>query len=283
MGFANEYVLDARQVLDSVSPGAFRCPSVHLLVGQCVPVMNHFDGIAKDYDRVRGTEIWTSLLDTLSCVARNSRTVLDVATGTGLFSLRLAQQGFHVIGVERNPQMLAQAIRKARDGNCSFQAVLGSAEQLPLREKSISTMFSTNAIHHFDFHAHLREVQRVLEPKGYYIVCTLFRKHNERSIWGRLFPHFAEKETRLYNPADFEGLDREYPKLVLNSLDEFSFEIPFSRDRLLQDARLRKYSTFALYDEVEFSRAFATFRVRLQEWGEDLYIAEIGRIVFRRR
>ena len=227
--------------------------------------MSYFDDIAQDYERVRGTEIWPSLLQTIRSTDSDTRVVLDVATGTGLFSARLAQQGFHVIGVERNPHMLTQAICKAREGSCSFRAVLGLAEQLPLREKSISTMFSTNAIHHFDFQAHFREVQRVLKPGGYYIVYTRFREHNTRSIWGRLFPHFADKESRLYNPADFEGLDGECPELILDSLEEFSFEIPFSRDRLLQAARRRKYSTFAFYDEAEFWRAFATFRVRLQE------------------
>ena len=245
--------------------------------------ISYFDDIAQDYECVRGTEIWPSLLNTIRSTDSDTRVVLDVATGTGLFSVRLAQQGFHVIGVERNPHMLTQAILKAREQSCSFRAVLGLAEQLPLPEKSISTMFSTNAIHHFDFQAHFREVQRVLKPGGHYIVYTRFRKHNARSIWGRLFPHFADKESRLYNPSDFEGLDGECPELVLDSLEEFSFDIPFSRDRLLQAARLRKYSTFAFYDEAEFWRAFATFRVRLQEWSESSYLAEIGRIVFRRR
>ena len=251
--------------------------------GTVLSQKRYFEDIAQDYDDIRGAEIWPSLLHTMGSVVRNPRTVLDVATGTGLFSVRLAREGFRVIGVERNPHMLAQAIRKAREGGGSFRAVLGLAEQLPLREKSISVMFSTNAIHHFDFQAHFREVQRVLEPGGCYIVYTRFRKHNARSIWGQLFPRFAEKETRLYDPEDFEGLDGACPELVLDSLDELSFERRFSQDRLLQAARLRKYSTFAFYDEAEFRRALATFRVRLQEWSEAVYTGEIARIVFRHR
>jgi ubiquinone/menaquinone biosynthesis C-methylase UbiE len=251
--------------------------------GTVADQINYFDDIAEDYERVRGTEIWPSLLHTIRSVAPNPQRVFDVATGTGLLSVRLAEEGFHVIGLDQNPHMLAQAIRKAKQQACPFQGILGLAEQLPLPGTSVSVMFSTNAIHHFDLQAHFREVQRVLKPGGCYIVYTRFRKHNARSIWGRLFPHFTEKETRLYNPEDFQRLEAEYPGLALESLEELSFKKPFSRDRLLQIARRRKYSTFAFYGEEEFLRAFATFRSRLESWSDNFYLAEIGRIVFRRR
>ena len=248
-----------------------------------VDQISYFEDIAPNYEHIRGTEIWPSLLHTLSSVVPNTRTVLDVATGTGLFSVRLAQQGFRVIGVDQNPHMLAQAKCKAKRQACSFQGILGLAEQLPLSEKSISVMFSTNAIHHFNLHAHLREVNRVLKPGGYYIIYTRFRKQNDRSIWGQLFPHFAQRESRLYNLEDFERLDREFPELMLDSLDELSFEIPFSNDRLLDAARQRKYSTFAFYGEAEFWRSYATFRSQLLDYGDSFYTAEIGRIIFRCR
>ena len=242
---------------------------------------SYFNGIAQGYEDVRGTEIWPSLLHTVRSADSDTRVVVDVATGTGLFSVRLAMEGFHVIGVDQNPQMLAQATCKAKQQDCSFQGILGLAEQLPLSESSIPVMFSTNAIHHFDLQAHFTEVKRVLKPGGRYIVYTRFRKQNARSIWGQLFPHFAEKETRLHNPEDFKRLEAEFPELVLESLDELSFEKRFSRDHLLQTARQRKYSTFSFYGEEEFWRAYSTFRVRLESWSDGYYLAEIGRIVFR--
>ena len=251
--------------------------------GTVLDRISYFDDIAQDYESVRGSEIWPSLLHTIRSVASDTRRVLDVATGTGLFSVRLAEEGFHVLGLDQNPQMLAQAIGKARQQTCSFQGVLGLAEQLPLPDRSISVMFSTNAIHHFDLQAHFTEVKRVLKPDGCYVVYTRFRQQNNRSIWGRLFPHFAEKETRLYNPEDFQRLEAEFPELTLEFLDELSFEKPFSRDRLLQIARQRQYSTFAFYGAEEFLRAYAIFRSRLESWSDSSYLAEIGRIVFRRR
>ncbi|MDA2928747.1 class I SAM-dependent methyltransferase [Acidobacteria bacterium AH-259-O06] len=251
--------------------------------GSVIDGKKYFDEIAPKYDHLRGSEIWSSLLSSIGSFDHKGSPVLDIATGTGLFSVRLAAQGFHVLGLDRNPRMLMQAMRKAREQHCSFQAVLGSAEQLPLLGNSIAVMFSTNAVHHFDIREHFTEVQRVLRPRGYYVVYTRFREQNARSIWGRFFPHFSEKEIRLYKPEHFERLDQEFPELALESLDEFSFEKPFSRDRLLQVARQRKYSTFALYSEAEFRQAYATFSSRLNHWSDKFYLAEMGRIVFRRR
>ncbi len=245
--------------------------------------ISYFDDIAQDYEDVRGTEIWPSLLHTMRSVASNALRILDVATGTGLFGVRLAEEGYQVLGLDQNPHMLAQAIRKAKQQASSFRGVLGLAEQLPLSERSISVMLSTNAIHHFDLQAHFTEVKRVLRQNGCYVIYTRFQKQNARSIWGRLFPHFTEKEIRLYHPEDFQGLEAEFPELALESLDELSFEKPSSRDRLLQIARQRQYSTFAFYGEEEFWRAYATFRSRLESWNDSSYLAEIGRIVFRRR
>ncbi len=251
--------------------------------GTVLDRISYFDDIAQEYEDVRGTEIWPSLLHTIRSLDSNTRRVLDVATGTGLFGVRLAEEGFHVLGLDRNPHMLAQAIRKARQQDCSFRGVLGLAEQLPLPERSISVMFSTNAIHHFDLQTHFTEVKRVLKPGGCYVVYIRFRKQNDRSIWGRLFPHFAEKETRLYNPEDFQGLEAEFPELALESLDELSFEKPFSYHRLMQIVSQRQYSTFAFYGEEEFWRAYATFRSGLESWSDSSYLAEIGRIVFQCR
>jgi len=245
--------------------------------------LRYFDSIASDYDRIRGSEIWPSLLQTVTSFDHQGQPILDIATGTGLFSVELAARGFHVIGLDCSLGMLAHAIRKARQRRVSFYGILGSAERLPFLDKSFSVVFSTNAIHHFDIRAHFREMKRVLRPGGYYVVHTRFRKQNVKSICGCLFPKFAEKETRLYDPEDFERLDQEFPELVLESLDELSFKKPFSRSCLLRMARQRKYSTFAFYQKSEFWQAYEEFRSHLENWSQDFYVAEIARIVFRHR
>ena len=48
--------------------------------------ISYFDDIAEDYERVRGTEIWPSLLHTIRSVASNAQRVFEVATSASLAS-----------------------------------------------------------------------------------------------------------------------------------------------------------------------------------------------------
>jgi len=178
--------------------------------------------------------------------------------------------------------MLVEAVRRAEESRVPFTGVLGQAEVLPFEEGSFSVVFSTNAIHHFDLREHLREVARVLRPGGYYLIYSRLRDQNARSIWGRLFPKFADKETRLYDAEDFEGLDGEVPELILDSLEELTFDKPFSPEHLLRVAKKRKYSTFAFYGEAEFHRAYEKFRSRVRHWRDGSYRSETAQIIFRR-
>lgn len=133
--------------------------------GTVADQISYFDDIAEDSERVRGTENWPSLLHTIRAADSDTRPMVDVATGTGLFSVRLAKEGFHMIGLDQNPHMLAQAICTAKQQTCLFQGILGVAEPLLLPESSISVMFSTNAIHHFDLQAHFPRSEASVEAR----------------------------------------------------------------------------------------------------------------------
>ena len=246
--------------------------------------MKYFNYISSNYDRVRGKEIFNSLLKTVKLFhIKDNDWILDVGTGTGLFSVLLAEHGFHIIGTDRNLQMLARAISKRNNNDCNFEAVLGSAEQLPFPSETFYLVISTNAIHHFDLHQHLKEVSRVLKTGGHYIIFSRFHEQNVRSIWGQDFPMFADKETRLYNPEDFRLLKKYFPELKLESIEELTFEIPFSVDRLIYEAQQKKYSTFAFYSEDEFQQAFRQFRSNIIKRNDKLQIVKTGRVIFGKK
>jgi len=230
---------------------------------------------------VRGREIQNEVLRRVGDLAGAGELVVDVATGTGLFSVPLAQAGHQVLGLDDNPHMLRVAQKKALRLGAPFRGLQSKAERLPLPENSISVMLSTNAIHHFHLRRHFREVQRVLKPGGHYVIFTRFKKQNQRSIWGQLFPGFAKKETRLFTPEDFERMDAEFEQLTLEHSDELSFIKHFDPQIILNTAVQRKYSTFAMYSEPEFQKALDVFRQRIAGYEAGQYRAEIGCLVFQ--
>ncbi len=60
------------------------------------------------------------------------RTVLDLACGTGSLTWELAARGYETIGVDRSPEMLAQAAQKRREGAVPPLFLCQSMEKLDL-------------------------------------------------------------------------------------------------------------------------------------------------------
>lgn len=246
--------------------------------------MNYFNHIASKYDQVRGKEILNSLLKTIKLFHNGDNDwILDVGTGTGLFSTALTRLGYNIIGIDINAQMLSFAASKVKKNGCHFEGVLSSAEHLPFPDNSFNIVISTNAIHHFKLQQHFQEISQILKPGGYYIIFSRFQEQNIRSIWGKYFPQFAEKEIRLYNPEDFEQLEKYFPEFKLESIEELTFEIPFSPARLINKARQKKYSTFAFYTEQEFQQALKKFETNIAKHKRKVQKIEIGRIVYKKK
>ena len=80
--------------------------------------MSSYDFLAGCYDQLTsdvGYSAWASYLEKhFSKSALPIRTVLDLACGTGSLTRELALRGYEMIGVDRSPEMLAQAAEKNR-------------------------------------------------------------------------------------------------------------------------------------------------------------------------
>jgi SAM-dependent methyltransferase len=93
---------------------------------------------------------------------RAGRTVVDVGAGTGKLTRLLVPTGAHVVAVEPLPAMLAKLIESTPDA----EAILGTAEQLPLPDASADVVTVAQALHWFDQTLALPEFRRVLRPAG---------------------------------------------------------------------------------------------------------------------
>jgi ubiquinone/menaquinone biosynthesis C-methylase UbiE len=97
--------------------------------------------------------------------------VLDVATGTGVIPLRLAQNGKtggKIIGLDLTPAMLrrAQAKIRASQTRLPIELTCASAMNMPYRDAYFDVILCGLATHHLDVPVVLAEMQRLLKPGG---------------------------------------------------------------------------------------------------------------------
>ena len=100
----------------------------------------------------------------------------------------------------------------------NFEISKGPANDLRIGSNSLDFIVTFNAMHHFDLIGFLSEAARTLKDNRYLFVYTRFRSQNKRNIWGRLFPKFHEKETRLYELKEFKTVLLQEKSLILESI-----------------------------------------------------------------
>ena len=140
-----------------------------------------------------------------------------------------------------------------------FEAVKSIAENLPLATEHLDCVLTFNAIHHIQALGFLSEASRVLKRNGYLFIYTRLRSQNRRNIWGRHFPLFSEKETRLYESRDLEQMVEATAKLRIEDVRFFRYERASTLNRLLELVSHRHYSTFSQYTDSELRACVVQF------------------------
>lgn len=116
------------------------------------------------------------------------RDVLDLGAGTGKLTTRLVERGLNVIAVDPIAEMLEVLHAALPD----TQALLGSAEQIPLEDNSVDAVLVAQAWHWFDPDRAAAEVARVLRPGGR--LGLLWNVRDERLGWVKDFGHIVGLE-----------------------------------------------------------------------------------------
>jgi ubiquinone/menaquinone biosynthesis C-methylase UbiE len=246
---------------------------------------DHFEKVAAVYDSLRTTDeapvraIGQFLPD-------RPVTGLDTGCGTGRYTRllrRLLPDGSQLIASDVSAAMLAQ-LAAGQHGQAPGVALLrAAAEQLPLRAASLDLVTAFNCVHHFDLGRFLTAAARVLKPGGRLVIYTRTPQQNARTIWGRYFPGFTEREQRLHSQAALRDAVRRAGGLTVAATQTFRHRRSSTAGRLRAQAEGCHYSTFSLYTPQELRASIAAFLTRLPgpevSWVDEhlLVVAGAGR------
>ena len=112
------------------------------------------------------------------CALTPESVVADIASGTGLFTRLLLENGNQVFGVEPNENM-----RRAGEGFLAacprFVSVAGTAEATTLPDRSVDLITSAQAGHWFDRERARAEFLRILKPDSFLSLIWNERRIND--------------------------------------------------------------------------------------------------------
>jgi ubiquinone/menaquinone biosynthesis C-methylase UbiE len=161
------------------------------------------------------------VLETLrvECGLTPDSTVADIASGTGIFSRLLLENGNRVYGVEPNRDMREAAERLLAEFPL-FTSVVGTAESTTLADDSVDCATAAQAAHWFDLPEARKEFARILKPRGWAVLVW-----NERCT--DTTPFLREYEALLLQyGTDYEKVRHEH---TTGNIASFFEPAPYER------------------------------------------------------
>jgi ubiquinone/menaquinone biosynthesis C-methylase UbiE len=137
------------------------------------------------------------------CGLTPEATIADVASGTGIFTKLLLENGNRVYGVEPNREM-REAAERLLAGYPRFTSMPGTAETTTLADQSIDFATAAQAAHWFDLPRARKEFARILKPGGWAVLLW-----NERCTDTTPFLREYE-ELLLQYGTDYETVRHEH-------------------------------------------------------------------------
>jgi SAM-dependent methyltransferase len=142
--------------------------------------------------------------------------VADIASGTGLFTRLLLENGNSVFAVEPNTEMREMGAHQL-EAYPRLVSIAGSAEETTLRPAAVDFVTAAQAAHWFDRARARAEFARILQPEGW---CVLL--WNERRTESTPFLRDYERLLLTYG-TDYKEVRHERTTAVI---DEFFAPAP---------------------------------------------------------
>ena len=132
-----------------------------------------FDRAAEYYDETRGlsAEGVRRTTEALAGAFADAGPILEVGVGTGQVAVPLHAAGLAVVGLDLSRPMLTKLLAKT-EGAPRLSSVEGDATRMPFGDDALGGAYLRWVLHLIpDWHAVVREIVRVVEPGGRFLVA----------------------------------------------------------------------------------------------------------------
>lgn len=151
---------------------------------------NFWDKNAGRYDRFmrKDAAAYAQLYELLRPVVRH-KTVLELATGTGLIAKNIVRSAAHIEATDASPEMIAEA--KRDDWSSKLHFSVQDMFRLPYADESFDVVIVANALHIVpEPEKALSEIRRVLKEDGVLVAPTF--THADNAFFGRVKAFFMK-------------------------------------------------------------------------------------------
>jgi SAM-dependent methyltransferase len=162
---------------------------------------------------------------TTECGLAPRHSVADIASGTGIWTRMLLENGNSVVGVEPNTEMREAGERLLAafpQFTGKFTSLAGTAEATTLADQSVEFVTAAQAAHWFDRQQSRSEFVRILKPGGWLVLLW-----NERLTDSTAFLRDYEQLLLKYG-TDYQEVRHERTTSAVN---EFFDPAPFEERR----------------------------------------------------
>lgn len=211
-------------------------------IHQKYDLMNHLLSFGVD-------NLWRSRAAKEAVIKANSYEILDIAAGTGEFSIAIYKEcsrsakDVNISGIDFNKDMLKVAKRKAKKLRLDIRFDVGDALSLKFPANNFDVVTSAFALRDFDnLNKFIKEAYRVLKPGGKVILVEMSKP--ESGLMKHLFNIY-------FNVMAFEGMlvDKHAYSFLINSIKSFDKNglLKLLKDNQFKDVKLTNLTSNAAF------------------------------------
>lgn len=211
-----------------------------------------YDEIGNNYDTTRKAdpEITRRLLNHLQVF--DGSQVIDLACGTGNYTIALSNSGLNISGVDISEVMIEEAVRKSN----MISWYTADISSLPFSNLHFNGAVCTLAIHHFpDLYDSFKEVNRILKVGSRFVIMTSSPEQMKNYWLNEYFPDMMaasmkqmpsiEKVIQALSHSKFRIIGSETFMIQPNLMDFFLYSGKYTPEIYLKPEVRRGISSFA--------------------------------------